>query len=389
MAPRRDTRPAIVGYGSSRYEKQPSQGLLEYLWDATHDALTRAGLAKDEVDGLAVCSFGLSPGNALTLAEHFGMQLTWACEGIFGGSSGVVLVGRAVEAVRAGRANVIVCLAGDAYSVASHNELIDHFTQAVDYLAPYGFGGPNAMFALVQRRHSELYGTTREQLGTLAVTQRRNAQLNDNALFRDDLSLEDYLDARIIADPIRLYDCVMPCSGADAVVVVDEDWYEGRRTPVHVLSQKEVHNPYPGAIAPLKAGFELFADELFAEAGVSRTDIDFVQLYDDYPIMEAIQLEGLGFCGEGESGPFLAATDISPTGTLPVNTGGGQLSCGQSGAGGGMIGVAEAIRQLQHEGGARQVPDASTGLVAGFGEVSYVKGLSASAIVLRRAEGRG
>ena len=301
------------------------------------------------------------------------------------GASGVIMIGRAVDAIRAGRAKAVVCLAGDVYTVALHNDLMDRFNPAMrDYLGPHGFGGANGIFALVQSRHAELYGTKREQLGKLAVTQRRNAQLNDNALLQDDLTLEDYLEARVIAEPLRLYDCVLPCTGAHAVVVVDEAWYEGDRPCVHVRAQREVLNPYPGSGAPVQAGWELYSDALFADAGVSRKDIDFVQLYDDYPIMEAIQLEGLGFCATGEAGSFLADTDISLEGQLPINTGGGQLSCGQSGAGGGMIGVAEAIQQLQHESGARQVNAAEIGLVSGFGLVSYAKGLCASAMILQR-----
>lgn len=315
------------------------------------------------------------------------MQLSWACEGIFGGASGVIMIGRAAEAVRERRAKAVVCLAGDVFTVASHNELVDRFTPPIrDFLAPHGFGGPNGIFALVQRRHSELFGTRSDQLGRLAVSQRRNAQLNENALLQDDLTLEGYLNARVIADPLRLYDCVMPCSGAEAVVIVDETWYDGDRPPVYVLSQREVHNAYPGRAAPVQAGWELFDDDLFAEAGVGREDIDFVQLYDDYPIMEAIQLEGLGFCGLGEAGPFLDETDISLEGTLPINTGGGQLSCGQCGAGGGMIGSTEAVRQLQDESGTRQVRGARTALVSGFGLVSYARGLCTSAMIVQRGK---
>jgi acetyl-CoA acetyltransferase len=378
--------PAILGYGSSRYEKRPSKGLLEHLWESVDAALRSAGVDKSEVDGLAVCSFGLPPGNAVTLAEHFGMELDWAYQGIFGGASGVIMAARAADAVRAGRARAVVCVAGDTYTVASHDELISHFTPAIQhYLDPHGYGGANGIFALVQQRHSDTYGTTREQLGRLAVTQRRNAQLNDNALLRGDLTLEDYLDARVIAEPIRLYDCVMPCCGSEAIVIADEARATGESVPIRLLAQREKHNPHPGAGAPVRAGWELYSDELFAEAEMSRADVDFVQLYDDYPIMEAIQLEGLGFCDEGEAGPFLADTDISIEGALPINTGGGQLSCGQSGAGGGMIGVTEAIRQLQHEGGERQVPRATTGVVAGFGLVSHAKGLCTSAMILQRA----
>jgi acetyl-CoA acetyltransferase len=107
-----------------------------------------------------------------------------------------------------------------------------------------------------------------------------------------------------------------------------------------------------------------------------------LQLYDDYPIMELIQLEGLGFCGKGEGGRFVDATDISLTGTLPINTGGGQLSGGQCGAGGGAIGLTEAVMQLQGEAGARQVAGARTALVTGFGMVGFVKGLCQSAVIL-------
>ncbi len=378
-------RPAVVGYGSSRYEKRPTKGLIDHLWESVDAALRNAGVAHTDVDGLAVCSFGLTPGSTVTLAEHLGMQLTWAHQGVFGGASGVIMVGRAADAIRERQAKTIVVVAGDTYTVASHDKLINSFTPSIQkYLSPHGFGGANGVFALVQSRHSSKYGTTREQLGRLAVTQRANAQLNDNALLRDDMTLDDYLNARLIAEPLRLFDCVMPCAGAEAVVVVDENAYDAPQTPLRLLSQREVHNPYPGEPSPIRAGWELYADDLFEAAGVTRDDIDFVQLYDDYPIMEAIQLEGLGFCGEGEAGLFLDETDISLTGKLPVNTGGGQLSAGQSGAGGGMIGVTEAVRQLQHEGGERQVPGASIGLVAGFGLVSYAKGLCASAMILQR-----
>jgi acetyl-CoA acetyltransferase len=378
-------QPAIVGYGSSRYEKRPTKGLLDHLWESVEAALENARVKHSDVDGLAVSSFGLAPGNVVTLAEHFGMQLNWAHQGVFGGASGVIMVGRAADAIRERQARTVVVIAGDTYTVASHNKLIDGFTPSIQkYLAPHGFGGANGIFALVQSRHTEAYGTKREQLGQLAVTQRKHAQLNENALLRDDLTLEDYLNARLIAEPLRLYDCVMPCAGSEAVVLVDEARYDGGKTPLRLLAQREVHNPYPDTPAPIRAGWELYADELFEAAGVTRDDIDFVQLYDDYPIMEAIQLEGLGFCGPGEAGPFLEDTDISLRGTLPINTGGGQLSAGQSGAGGGMIGVTEAVRQLQHEGGERQVPGAATGLVAGFGLVSYAKGLCASAMILQR-----
>lgn len=343
-------------------------------------------MAKTEVDGLTLASFSYSPGNVVTLAEHFGMRLRWADQGAFGGASGVVALGRAVDAIRAGRARVILCLAGDAFTVASHDAMLDAFTPAIrDHLAPHGFGGANGLFALVQREHSHRYGTTRAQLGRIAVTQRAHAALNPNALLREPLTLKDYLGARPIAEPLRLFDCVLPCSGAEAVLVVDAEVGRASGRPlVELLAFREIHNAYPELSLSLPAGFELYADELFAEAGVDRSDVDFVQLYDDYPIMVAIQLEAYGFCREGESGRFLEGADLSIRGDLPVNTGGGQLSCGQAGAGGGMIGVVEAVQQLQREADERQVAEASIGLVSGFGLISFGKGLCSAGAILRR-----
>jgi len=378
--------PVVISYGSSPYEKDGPHDLLWHLWTAARVCLDRAGIPKGEVDGLTLASFGYSPGNVVTLAEHFGMRLHWAEQGAFGGASGVVALGRAADAIRAGRARVILCLAGDAFTVASHDAMLDAFTPAIrDHLAPHGFGGANGLFALVQREHSYRYGTTRAQLGRIAVTQRAHAALNPNALLREPLTLQEYLEARPIAEPLRLFDCVLPCSGAEAVLVVDAAFGRASGRPlVELLAFREVHNAYPELSLSLPPGFELYADDLFAEAGVDRSDVNFAELYDDYPIMVAIQLEAYGFCREGGSGRFLEDTDVSIRGNFPVNTGGGQLSCGQAGAGGGMIGAVEAVQQLQHEAGERQVADACIGLVSGFGLISFGKGLCTAGAILRR-----
>jgi acetyl-CoA acetyltransferase len=380
--------PVVVSYGSSRYEKRDPHELLWHLWQAARACLDRAGVGKDVLDGLTLASFSYPPGNVITLGEHFGLSLRWAEQGVFGGASGVVAVGHAADAIRGGRARAILCVAGDVFTVASHDAMLDSFTPAMrDYLAPQGFGGANGLFSLVQRRHSHLYGTTREQLGKLAVTQREHALLNPNALFKDPLTLEQYLDARPIVEPLHLFDCVMPCSGAEAVLVVEEALADRIGRPaIEVTAMRELHNAHPGLPLSLPAGFEVYADELFEAATVGRDEVDLVELYDDYTIMVAVQLEAYGFCPPGEGGRFLEATDVSIRGALPVNTGGGQLSCGQSGAGGGMIGVVEAVQQLQHEAGARQVEDARIGLVSGFGLVSYGKGLSMAGTILRRRD---
>ena len=379
--------PLIVAWGESAYEKRDGHVLYWHLWQAAKETLARAELAKDEVDGLALSSFMIGPGNVVTLAEHLGMRLRWAEQGAYGGASVVVALGKAVDAIRARRARAILILSGDAFTVATHDAMLDDFTPAMGaYLAPHGFGGANGIFALVQRQHQHQYGSRREQLGQLAVRQRAHALLNPNALFKVPLTLDDYLNARPICDPLGLFDCVMPCSGAHGVLVVADDVARSLQRPaLRVLAVAEAHNAHPQASSSLPGGFEAYADELFAAAGIGRGDIDLCELYDDYPIMVAIQLERYGFCDEGRGAEFIGSTDTSITGELPINTGGGQLSCGQSGAGGGGIGLSHAIQQLQGEAGAWQVVDAETALVSGFGLVSYGKGLCTAGALIARA----
>jgi acetyl-CoA acetyltransferase len=373
----------IVGYGQTEYTKPAQHEVPWYLADAIRRALAHAGIHKREVDGLAVSSFMLPPDNTATIAEQFGMTLRWGYLGTFGGAEHVIGLLRAARAIQHEEAEVVVVVAADAFTVERHMAMMNVFNTGFEYLAPYGMGGTNGLFAMVERRHRWEFGTTREQLGKLAVTQRENARLNPNALLRAPLSLADYMTARLIADPLRLYDCVLPCSGGDAVVVTSARRARrlGRR-PIRVLAGDERTNYRPKDLVMLEGGWAEFASRLFDDAGLGRPDIDMLQLYDDYPIMELIQIEGLGFCPKGEGGRFVEATDISLRGTLPINTGGGQLSCGQCGAGGGAIGLTEAVMQLQGEGGARQVPEPKTALVTGFGMIGFVKGLCQSAVIL-------
>jgi acetyl-CoA acetyltransferase len=330
----------------------------------------------------------LAPDNVVTVAEQMGLQLRWAHQGAHGGASGVVSLMQAAEAITAGRASAVVCAAADAFDVSSHMAMLDSFNAGMrDYLAPYCFGGTNGIFALVQNEHCARYGPSREQLGKLAVTQRRHAQHNPTALLTADMSLDDYLGARLIADPIRLYDCVMPCAGGDAIMLVSKEIAKRlRRESVRVLAGEQMHNYAPCEALSLTTGAAAFAERLFESASVLRKDLSFIQLYDDYPIMELIQLEDLGFARKGSGGHFIDEHDLSVNGDLPLNTGGGQLSCGQAGASGGMIGLFEAVTQLNHAAGARQVRGAHLGLVSGFGMVGYGRGLSSAAVVLARED---
>ena len=374
----------LIGYASSTYERPTQRPVLSFLAEAARGALASAGVTKDEVDGLAVSSFTLPPDNTVTVAEQFGLSLGWAYAFTAGGAGPVAAALSAIRAIEAGQANIVLCLAGDARDMAGFRRMVSNFNQAIqNYAAPHGFGGMNGLFAIIMRKHMERYGTTRAQLGRISIDQRANARRNEAALLRDPLTIEDYLNAPIIADPIHLYDCPMPCSGAEAVVIGPLDRVPGGRG-VRILAGYERHNHPVGEIAPLRGGWEVFREKLYDGAGVGPRDVDFVQAYDDYPVMVAIQLEDLGFCGKGEVGRFLEKTNLTWQGNLPLNTGGGQLSCGASGAGGGLIGLVEAVRQLRQEGGERQVAGARLGLVSGYGMVGYGHGLSASSVILER-----
>ena len=374
----------ILGYAESAYEKKTSRTLISMLAEVARKAVALAGLKREDIDGIAVCSFVLPPDNAVTLAEQLGIAVSWSYFGTAGGAGPVASVLNAARAIEAGQARAVLCLAGDNYDVAGHYRLMDFFNKAlINYGTPNGFGGANGLFGIVQRKHMEIYGTRREQLGRIAVGQRASARLNENALLRGPMTIEDYLNCRIIADPIRLYDCVLPCAGADAVVVGALDRAPAG-TGIRILAGFEQHNHPAGEIAPLRGGWELYRDLLWADAGYGPSDMHFVQAYDDYPIMVAIQLEDHGFCRKGEVGRFLADRTFTFDGTFPLNTNGGQLSCGQAGAAGGMIGLVEAVRQLRGEAGPFQIAKASRGLVSGYGMVGYGHGLSSSSIVLER-----
>lgn len=375
----------LAGYGATDYIKRTERPLLSFLAEAGKRALESSGLDKDDIDGLALCSFELPPDNAVTVSEQFGLSPSWTYLGTAGGAGAVASVLNAARAIEAGHATSVLCIAGDAYDVGGLFKLLDNFGRALSsYGTPHGFGGANGLFGIIQRKHMETYGTTRAQLGRISVDQRANAGRNPAALLRDPITLDDYLNARVIADPVHLYDCVLPCAGAEAVVVTTAD----RAAPgaaVRILSGYERHNYPAGEISPLRGGWETYREALWNDAGLGPQDMGFVQAYDDYPIMVAIQLEDHGFCEKGDVGRFLESHRMTWDGTLPLNTGGGQLSCGQCGAGGGMIGLVEAMRQLRGEGGDRQVPDVRRGLVSGYGMIGYGHGLSSSSIILESA----
>ena len=197
------------------------------------------------------------------------------------------------------------------------------------------------------------------------------------------LTLEQYMTARPIADPVCLFDCVMPVAGGEAFLVMSIDEAEKRGLPYATLSGAiERHNAHAEDPIQMRGGWTVDIDELYGMADCTPQDMDLVQTYDDYPVISMMQMEDLGFCAKGEGPQFVRDHDLTITCDFPYNTSGGQLSAGQAGAAGGFIGLVEAIRQVTQQAGPTQVKDARRALVSDFGMINYDRGVCSGAAIL-------
>ena len=380
----------FVGYGEIPNTLPEPEGLtstfsyLPFVARAIKFALENAKLNKKDVQGFAMVRLDF-PSDTPALAEELGFELDWVQGVDCGGGSAVISVRRAADAIQLGQIDVAICAAAVVrYKGYPFAGLSSYPTD--NFKLPYGHGGPNSSFALTQRRHMEEYGTTLEQLGKIAVSFRKNAEHNENALFRKPLTIEDYLSARVISDPIRLYDCVRVCTGANAVVLASEKVAKTLSDhPIYLVTDAEkinykISQPMPDRT---RTGFTALSNELFTR--VNREEIDLAEMYDDYPIAIVMQLEDLGFCEKGKGGQFIDEHDITFKGDFPINTGGGQLSAGQPSGVGSMLHIVEAVRQLKNEAGGHQVKHARTALVTGLGLLGYeIPILVTSAMILQR-----
>lgn len=299
-----------------------------------------------------------------------------------GGASGGVALNRAARAVQAGDASIVACIAADTNLKDGFRDLVANFSRASsDGVYPYGAGGPTSVFALLTQQYMQAYGATRSDIGALCVGQRKNAENVSHAVHRKPLVLEDYLNAKMVAEPLCLYDCVMPIGGAEAFLVMSEDKAKALGFPyATVMSSIEAHNAFAEDSSPLRGGWELGCDDLFGQAGLTPSDIDIIETYDDYPIVSVLQLEELGFLPRGEGVRRLAQDSKLLS---KHNTSGGQLSCGQAGAAGGFLGLVEALRQLTGQAQGWQRDEAQHALVSGYGMVAYDRCLATCATILK------
>ncbi len=374
----------FVGYGSTEYSRKSEASVLSYYAEAIRNALNQTGLRKKDIRGFSVTTQA-SPDYSPHVAEQLGLEVDWVLNGDYGGGGGVMSARRAADAIECGHLDIAVLVGGNSFDKSMPNQRVLEY-QRGNFVDVYGYGGPNSLMALIQRLHMEQYGTTLEQIGKIAMAQRENALNNPQALFREPMSFQDYLNSRIISDPIRLFDCVMPCSGAECIILASEEKAKQITDKlIYLVTDAEISHYQVANMLPDKTtfGVKVVGERIFSE--VKREDIDLFEIYDDYPIAVMIQIEDLGYCKKGEGGKFVAAHDLTYKGDFPVNTGGGELSVGQAGLAGGFLHLVEAVRQLRGEAQGHQVKKAERALVTGIGWLNYGRNLgTTAALVMER-----
>jgi acetyl-CoA acetyltransferase len=356
---------AIAGLGITRMSRDPIGSAVSLAAEAVTIACRDAGISKDEIDGLLVnAGVGASP-LSLRLQVALGLRdLGLANHMNAAGSTTGQMVQYASMAIGAGLCSTVACVfadapmqsgrsAGDAYG---GRQAQSHAAGFASLEAYYGLFGANTGYALAARRHMALYGTTSDHLGAIAVSNRKWATMNPRALLRTPLTIDEYHASRWICEPFHLLDCTLVNNGAVAVIVTSA---ERARTlkppPVYVVGMGQGH---PGN--PRRAGFENEVNTgarrsgrtAFAMAGITPADVDVCELYDCYTYTTLVSLEDYGFCAKGEGGDFVSDGKLEPGGTLPTNTGGGQLSSYYMW---GMTPLSEAVIQARGQAGERQV----------------------------------
>jgi len=250
------------------YRRYSTNSAQWWLGRALHELVKRSGLRPKDIDGFAVSSFTVAPDTAVGLTQHFGLSPRWLDHIPFGGASGIVALRRAARAVQAGDADIVACVAGDTNHVDSFRKTLATFSRfAQDAMYPYGAGGANASFALITKNYMNRYGAKREDFARICIAQRENAVSIPHAMMKKRLTLDEYMSARPIADPIHLFDCVMPCAGAEAFIVCREDTAKSLNVPsVRILSTIERHNAYPGDPIQERLGTEDDVGQLWSMA---------------------------------------------------------------------------------------------------------------------------
>lgn len=375
---------AITGVGATRYMRGTDRTALSLQLEASLNAIADAGLKPSDIDGLIPYGTGAVAEDFIT---NFGIKdLRFSAVTPMGGASAVASIQCALAVIKAGLCkHVLLSLGRTGYSggrIGTRVQQMPQFRTIGEFEMPSGAIAPPQLYAVMARRHFEMYGTTSRQLAEIAVSTRQHAIMNPAATMQRPMTIEDHQASRLISDPFRLLDCSMESDGGCAVVISAPDIAKDlRKRPILVMGVAEGHPDSPSAITQrpdlTTLGLAKAAPKAFAMAGVKQDDIDVAEVYDCFTYIVLCQLEDMGFCKKGEGGAFVenGALNIKG-GRLPVNTHGGLLSEAHIA---GMNHIVELARQLRGEA-AVQVPDAEIGLVTGYGDMG-----DGSIAIMRRA----
>jgi acetyl-CoA acetyltransferase len=371
-----ERRAVVSGVGRSQVGRRLGRTALDLTVDACLAAILDAGLVPADVDGLSTYPGGADGPSGGALQDALGLKVDWHNGGAEGPAQLAAVV-NACMAVATGLArHVLVFHTVIAASSTGPSRAVPGGRRRVSgemqWLHPFNATSPANWHALEAQWHFHRYGTTREQLGWIPITLRANAGRNPDAIYREPMSMDDYLEARMISSPLCLYDCDVPVDGSTAFIISAAEYAQDApagAAHVHALGTARHDRPLWDQWDDSSGGTRDAARQLWSRADLSPSDVDVAELYDGFSIMLLTWLEELGFCQPGEGGPFVDGGErIGCKGVLPINTDGGQLSAGRL-HGFGL--VREAVLQLRGVCGDRQVPEAEVALVSnGSGHIS-------------------
>ncbi|MFF5254437.1 lipid-transfer protein [Streptomyces leeuwenhoekii] len=365
----------VVGIGQTELSRNSGRSITRLALEALFAAADDAGIAPSMIDGFVPYPDSVTAEDVIPVLG--GADVRFTAVSHMGGASSLAGLRLATLAVESGQADfVAVFVARNGSSATRIDQRVRQLTgqayrRELEY--PHGMNTPAQWYALACRRHMHEFGTTREALGTVALTMRENAQRNPGAqMYGRKLTMDDYLSAPVIADPYLKYDCCLETDGAAAVIVAREDRLADSRVPgVRIEGIAEGHPDSADDIAGrwdiFNTGLTKAAPRAFGQAGLTPADVDLAYIYDCFTFEVIQQLEEAGFCGRGEGGDFVLDGNIAAGGSLPVNTHGGLLSEGHLT---GMNHLVECVRQLRHQApDGRQVADARVAALTGWGDM--------------------
>lgn len=352
---------AVVGVGASPQGTFPDSDAYTLALQAFANALDDCGLTRHDVDGLIV----QGPGNIsfVRIGEMLGINPVVGANFDIGGPGTGPLIQYATMLIASGMCETVALIYGNASRTEGRKFGGDtnvspgrEYSTAFYY---YGLTSPGAASAFQARQHFNLYGTTSEQLAAVPIAQRKHAILNPGSIKKEPLSVEKYMNARFVAEPLRIYDyCLINDGGVAMIMTTAERAKDLRKKPVYVAGIGR-QDTYVGSSLPNTNFWQdtmpKAADMVYGMAGVGREDMDALMIYDSFSINILISLENFGFCKPGEGGDYVQDGRIELGGEFPVNTHGGHLSDSYMQ---GWLHQVEAVRQLRNECGARQVEDA-------------------------------